>query len=482
MSTAIKLESTSHDDLAEVQRIFAAQTANRWAMAATTAEQRIERLRRLRDAIRARRSELCEAILADFGKHAVESELTEILVVVEELTLAIKKLKKWMKPRRVGTPLTLWGSRSRVQYEPKGVVLVLAPWNYPFNLAMTPLVAAIGAGNCVMLRPSDKTPRTARFMKDLVASVFPQNEAAVVVGDRSLADGLLELPFDHVFFTGSPNTGRKVMACAAKHLAPVTLELGGKSPVFVDETADLAASAERLTWAKFINAGQTCVAPDYVLVHASVADRFAEELRLAIERFYGATPEARLRSESFASIVDTGNTRRLADLVKASLAAGARLVVGGESDVAGRRVAPTVLAGVAENSPVMADEIFGPILPLLTYTSLEEAIARVRARPKPLALYVFTSSGKTADHILRSTTAGGSCVNNAVVHLANPFLPFGGVGTSGMGHYHGRWGFEAMSHARAVLTQWAPPSNKLLFPPYGPRSAWLMGWLRRIAG
>jgi aldehyde dehydrogenase (NAD+) len=474
--------TATSDPRAEARRIFNAQTANRWAMATTTAAERISRLRKFRDAIRARRVELCEAIHADFGKHAVEAELTEILPVVEELSVAIRHLKRWMKPRRAGTPITLFGSRSVVQYEPKGLVLVLAPWNYPFQLAINPLIAAIAAGNCVMLRPSDKTPRTGRFMRDLVASVFPGNEAAVLLGDRGLADALLELPFDHVFFTGSPATGRKVMACAAKHLASVTLELGGKSPVFIDETANIQAAAECIAWGKLINAGQTCVAPDYALVHASVADRFAEAMRATIERFYGSSEEARLNNGSFASIVDTRSCERLERLVRASVTAGARLVIGGTANVATRRMAPTVLADVAATNPIMAEEIFGPVLPILKFDNLDRAIALVQSRPKPLALYVFSGSRRNINKLLRSTTAGGSCVNNTVVHLANPYVPFGGVGESGMGNYHGRYGFEAMSHARAVLRQTLWPTTKLLFPPYTAKVAWILSWLRRIAG
>lgn len=476
------MTTVANDPHIEARRIFDAQTSNRWAMATTTAAQRIDRLRRFRAAIRARRVELCEAIAADFGKHAVEAELTEILPVVEELSVAIRHLRGWMKPRRAGTPITLFGSRSVVKYEPKGLVLVLAPWNYPFQLAINPLIAAIGAGNCVILRPSDKTPHTGRFMRDLVASVFPENEAAVLLGDRALADALLDLPFDHIFFTGSPATGRKVMACAAKHLASVTLELGGKSPVIVDDTANVEAAAECIAWGKFINAGQTCVAPDYALVHAAVADRFTEAMRATIERFYGSSEEMRRRSTSFAGIVDSRSCERLERLVHASVRAGARVVIGGTAEIATRRMAPTVLADVDVANPIMADEVFGPVLPILKVRTLDEAITLVRARPKPLALYIFSRNRRNVDHVLRSTTAGGTCVNNTVVHLANPYVPFGGVGESGMGHYHGRYGFETMSHARAVLRQALWPTTKLLFPPYTPKVATVLSWLRHIAG
>jgi aldehyde dehydrogenase (NAD+) len=473
---------TATDPRAEVRRIFDAQVANRWAIATSSAGQRIERLTRLRDAMRARRLELLEAIHGDFAKQAVEAEMTELFPVIEELNLAIHQLRRWMKPRRVGTPLLLLGSRSEVRYQPKGVVLVLAPWNYPFGLALAPVVAALAAGNTVMLRPSEKTPRTARFIQDLLSKVFPESEVAVLVGDRSLADALLELPFDHILFTGSPAVGRKVMAAAARHLTSVTLELGGKSPVFVDETADIEVAAERLAWAKFVNAGQTCLAPDYVLVHESVAPRLEAALRAAIERFYGADEATRLRSADLASLVDGASAARLERAVKETVAGGARLVVGGQVDVAARRMSPTVLADVPADSAIMAEEIFGPVLPLLTYRDLGQAIRQVRGGQKPLGLYVFSRSDRQVEEVLRTTTAGGTCVNNALLHYVNPHLPFGGVGESGMGNYHGRWGFEAMSYPRAVLRQTFWASTKLLFPPYTARVAAFVSLLRRISG
>jgi aldehyde dehydrogenase (NAD+) len=272
------------------------------------------------------------------------------------------------------------------------------------------------------------------------------------------------------------------MAAAARHLTPVTLELGGKSPAVVDDTADLAATASRLAWAKFINGGQTCVAPDYVLVHERVAARFEEELAGALARFYGREEAARLRATDLAGLVDVAAGARLDGLVRAAVAEGARLVVGGQVDAAARRMAPTVLADVREDSPVMAEEIFGPVLPILTYRDLDEAIARIRARPKPLALYVFSRSRRNVERVLGQTTAGGSCVNNAVIHIGNPNLPFGGVGESGMGHYHGRWGFEAMSHPRAVLRQRTWAGTHLFFPPYTDAVKRVLGLLRRLIG
>jgi len=473
---------TTPDPKAEVRRLFDAQVANRWTISTSAAAQRVERLTRLRAALRQRRLELLEAVHGDFGKQAVEAELTEYLPVIEELSVAISDLAGWMKPRRVGTPFTLLGSRSELRTEAKGVVLVLAPWNYPFGLALSPVVAALAAGNTVMLRPSEKTPRTARFIHDLLAGVFPENEVAVLVGDRSVADALLELPFDHILFTGSPGVGRKVMAAAARHLTPVTLELGGKSPAFVDETADIELTAERLAWSKFINAGQTCLAPDYVLVHESVAGRLEEALRAAVERFYGSDEETRLRSTDLASLVDAASVGRLERAVQEAVARGARVVVGGRVDVSGRRMSPTVLADVSEESAVMAEEIFGPVLPLLRYRDLGEAIRRVQGRQKPLGLYVFSRSKAQVEQVLGATTAGGTCINTALLHYANPNLPFGGIGESGMGSYHGRWGFEALSHHRAVLRQVTWASTSLFYPPYTSKVARFLSMLRRVVG
>jgi aldehyde dehydrogenase (NAD+) len=464
------------------RELFDLQTANRWTVAASTAAQRVERLERLRGAIGQRRDRLCAAIRADFGKHAVETELTEVLPVMEEIALVARHLRRWVRPQRVSTPMTLAGGRSEIRYEPKGLVLILSPWNYPFLLAIDPLVAAVAAGNCVILRPSDKTPRTTAFLHELVSSVFPENEAAVVVGGHEVADALIDLPFDHVFFTGSTAVGRKVMTAAARHLSSVTLELGGKSPVIVDETADLDAAGARVAWGKFINAGQTCVAPDYALVHEAVADGFVEALVRAIARSYGADEASRAASADLPCMVDGRACDRLEGAIRGAVNAGARVIVGGMIDAGARRIAPTVVTNVAPDSPLMAEEIFGPVLPILTFRGLDEAVAMVRAMPKPLALYVFSRRQANIDLVLGGTTAGGTCVNHVVMHLANPHLPFGGVGDSGMGHYHGRFGFEAMSHARAVYRQVMPSGLSFLFPPYTARSEKLMRMLRRITG
>jgi aldehyde dehydrogenase (NAD+) len=458
---------TESVDRERLRAVFEAQRAHRWTMSRTTAAQRLARLQKLKDAIVARRDALAEAIHRDFRKPRAEVELTEIHPTLEELNHTMKHLKRWMKPTRVGTPLTLLGTRSHVRYEARGVVLILAPWNYPFQLLAAPLLAAIAAGNCVMLKPSEKTPHTAAFLESLVRDVFEEREVALFQGGAALADALLELPFDHFFFTGSPRIGQKVMLAAAKHLAGVTLELGGKSPAIIDASADLRATAERLLWGKFVNAGQTCVAPDYVFVHESKEREFLDAAKATLAAFYGETDAAREASPDFARIVDEGGLRRLEDLLTRSVAAGAKVEAGGVVERGSRYLAPTLLSGVTPDMPVMQDEIFGPLLPVMTYRTLDEVYAHIQKGDKPLALYVFSADKRMVREVFENTSSGGAVVNHTLIHLANPNLPFGGVGVSGLGNYHGPYGFRAFSHERAVLVQgWKASLVRMFFPPY----------------
>jgi aldehyde dehydrogenase (NAD+) len=453
-------------DLSRVRAVFDTQRAHRWTMARTTAAERIARLERLKAAIVARREALAEAIHADFRKPRAEVELTEVGPVLEELNHTLKHLKSWMKPTRVATPVMLSGTRSLVRYEPKGVVLILAPWNYPFALVINPLIAAVAAGNCVVLKPSEKTPHTAALLEALVRDVFEEREVALLRGGAALGDALLEQPFDHFFFTGGPRVGQKVMMAAARHLASVTLELGGKSPVIVDASADVKAAAERVMWGRFLNAGQTCIAPDYVLVHASREREFLEHARRTLASFYGETAAAQRESPFFARLVDEGAFRRVRDLIDRSVAAGARVEAGGQAEPETRYLAPTLLSGVRPEMAVMEGEIFGPVLPVLTFERLEEVYSHINAGGKPLAMYVFSEDARMVQEVFERTTSGGAVVNNVLLHIANPNLPFGGVGMSGLGHYHGRYGFKTFSHERAVVVQKMPSAVSLFFPPY----------------
>lgn len=470
------------DRIAEARRIFEAMRARRRWADPPGARERIARLERFRDAVAARREELGAAMRADFHKHPTETELTEVQQVLAEARHAIRHVRRWMRPRRVGTPALLAGTRSEVRYEPLGTVLVMGAWNYPVLLTLAPLVAAVAAGNTAVVRPSEKTPATGEVLARIVADAFAEDEVALVGGGVAVADALLRLPFDHFFFTGSSAVGRKVMRAAAEHLAGVTLELGGKSPAIVDASADVARAAERIAWGKFINGGQTCVAPDYVLVHESRAAALLEALGRSVAAFYGEMPGERRRSESFSRMIDDAAFARVAGLLEGSVRAGARVETGGDTDAAERYVAPTVLSGVTWEMPVMEEEIFGPVLPVLAYRSLDEALERVAGRPKPLALYLFARDRAVAEHVLRRTSAGGTVVNDVVIHLANPDLPFGGVGESGQGSYHGRFGFRTFSHERAVLVRGRFSPAHLLHPPYTERVRRFAKLVGRIVG
>jgi aldehyde dehydrogenase (NAD+) len=458
------------DGDADIRRVYDLQRSALRSKPNPTAAQRRARLRALRHAVDARSEGVRAALRADFGKPGHETDFTELHPTITELLHAIKHLGGWMKPERVPTPLLLFSATSEIRREPKGHVLVLAPWNYPFYLSMVPVIAAVAAGNRVVLRPSEKAPHTAVVIGEIVAAAFPEDEVATVGGGVEVAESLLALEFDHIFFTGSTRVGKRVMRAAAEHLSGVTLELGGKSPAIVDAHCDLDAAADRIAWGKLINAGQTCVAPDYVLAHESVVDAFVERTVRAVQRFYGESEDDRARSESYCRLIDQGAFDRVTGALDATVTAGARIVIGGGRDRATRYLAPTVLTGVTAGAPIMDEEIFGPVLPVLTYRTLDEALALINGRPKPLALYVFSTDRQTVETVLARTSAGGSVVNNTVIHLANPDLPFGGIGPSGVGNYHGRHGFRAFSHERAVLIQHRISLGSLVYPPYGKRS------------
>ncbi|MEK7690721.1 MAG: aldehyde dehydrogenase family protein, partial [Bdellovibrionota bacterium] len=452
--------------MTDITRIYEAQKARRWALARTTSQDRIAKLKKFRTVLHGLKTEICAAIHQDFRKHPTESDITEFYPTISEITHTISHLADWMEPKPVPTPFVLFSSESEMHYEPKGMVLLLSPWNYPINLTLTPLIAAISAVNTVIIKPSSKVPATSAILKKIVAAAFPEDEVAVIEGNPAVADALLELPFDHVFFTGSPKIGKKVMTAAARHLASVTLELGGKSPVIVDKSANLKHAAERIGWGKFINGGQTCVAPDYLLIHRSVQDEFVAELGKVITKRYGGTPEARKNSENFCRLVSRAHASSLKQVLAESIAAGARVAYGGATSDEERYIEPTILTNVTSQSPIMREEIFGPILPVLPYDRVEDVLKLVQSGEKPLALYVFSKDEDFIQTVLKGTTAGGTCINSLIVHLGNPDLPFGGVGMSGQGSYHGFHGFRQLSHERAVYRQGPIDTLKLFYPPY----------------
>ena len=463
-----------------IEALFERQRTHHAVVKRTTADERIAKLKRLRDAITQRAPAIRDAMYKDFKKSATEVDLTEIYATQVEIKDAIGSLARWMKPQSVSTPMALFGTKSWIHHEPRGVVLIIGPWNYPFQLVLVPLVAAIAAGNSVIVKPSELTAQTSALLVELLGAVFPPEEVAVVEGGPDETQRLLALPFDHFFFTGSTKVGRIVAEAAARHLATTTLELGGKSPAVIDDSADLALAAKRLVWGKFVNNGQTCIAPDYVLVSERKQRALVDELRRAIAEMYGASEADRKQSPDLCRVINARNFDRLKKMLDDSVRGGAKVEIGGETDAAVLFIAPTVLTNVKPDAAVMAEEIFGPILPIVTYQERSEVAPFITARDKPLALYVFGEDDQAIDAIIENTTAGGTCINNTVVHFANPNLPFGGVGPSGSGNYHGEYGFKAFSHARAVLRQGRVDMLKTVYPPYGAKVSKMINWMFKL--
>ncbi len=422
---------------------------------------RVATLERIRALVEEREGRLLDALAADFGKPRAEAWLTELGFTIGDINHTLAHLPLWMKPDRVGTPVAFKPGSSYIVPEPVGVACVIAPWNYPVQLLLVPMVAAIAAGNAVVAKPSELAPHTAAELVDLVDSL---GDAAIAVVQGGVAETteLLTQRFDHILYTGNSRVARIVMRAAAEHLTPVTLELGGKSPAIVSKHANIAVAAKRIAWGKFVNAGQTCIAPDYVLVERSVHDQLVKAIGENVESFYGSDVQA---SADFTRIVNEPHFHRLEKLLHDGTVA-----VGGQSDADTRYIAPTVLTGITKDDPVMAEEIFGPILPIIAVDSLDEAITFVSTGSaqgdKPLALYTFSESDDENDKVLAGCTSGGACVNGTLLHMSNPNLPFGGVGESGMGAYHGKFGFDTFSHHRAVHTRSTKLDPALLYPPY----------------
>jgi aldehyde dehydrogenase (NAD+) len=426
-----------------------------------TNEQRAAQLRRLRTLVVEQQDRLIDALVADVGKPRIEAYTTEIAFTINEIDHTLEHLDAWTRPAKVKVPFTFKPATARLVPEPLGTVCIIAPWNYPVQLLFAPLVPAIAAGNTAVLKPSEVTPTVAALIDELVPTYFDANTVAVVTGAVEETTALLEQRFDHIFYTGNGKVGRVVMRAAAEHLTPVTLELGGKSPAIVAADANVEVAATRIAWAKFLNAGQTCVAPDYVLVEGGIEDQVVSALSDAVTRFFGADPR---RSPDYARIVNERHHDRLTGLLDAG--GFDATVIGGTGDRDSRYLAPTVLAGVKPDAAVMEDEIFGPILPVLTVGDVDEAIRFVNDREKPLALYAFSQNRDVLDHVVANTSAGGVTLNHAVLHLAVPGLPFGGVGASGMGAYHGKAGFDTFTHHKPVLDKPTRPDPSLMYPPY----------------
>ena len=432
-------------------------------------EARIQALNRLEQAITAHEEDLYLALQADLGKSRTESFLCEVGLTLSELRYVRAHLRRWSRRRTVPSSLPQFPGKCWTAPEPYGVVLILSPWNYPVLLTLEPLIGALAAGNCAIVKPSAYSPHTSALLAKLLEEAFPSQYVAVVLGGRQENQGLLSLRFDYIFFTGSAAVGRDVMAKAAAHLTPVTLELGGKSPCIVDETANLTVAARRIIFGKLLNCGQTCVAPDYILVHASRKHALLQQLSQEITHLYGHSP---LKNPGYGNIVNEKHFRRLLNLLE-----GEAPFCGGESDPASLRIAPTILDQVSPDSPMMQEEIFGPLLPVLSVESLDEAISFVQDRPKPLALYLFTADRAVEHRVLTELSFGGGCVNDTILHLASSRLPFGGVGNSGMGAYHGKKSFQTFSHEKSILKTPTGLDLSLRYPPYTSKKEKWLKWL-----
>ncbi|MEN8972264.1 aldehyde dehydrogenase [Staphylococcus aureus] len=421
---------------------------------------RKEQLKKLSKAIKSYESDILEALYTDLGKNKVEAYATEIGITLKSIKNARKELKNWTKTKNVDTPLYLFPTKSYIKKEPYGTVLIIAPFNYPFQLVFEPLIGAIAAGNTAIIKPSELTPNVARVIKRLINETFDANYIEVIEGGIEETHTLIHLPFDYVFFTGSENVGKIVYQAASENLVPVTLEMGGKSPVIVDETANIKVASERICFGKFTNAGQTCVAPDYILVHESVKDDLITALSKTLREFYGQNIQ---QSPDYGRIVNLKHYHRLTSLLNS---AQMNIVFGGHSDEDERYIEPTLLDHVTNDSAIMQEEIFGPILPILTYQSLDEAIAFIHQRPKPLSLYLFSEDENATQRVINELSFGGGAINDTLMHLANPKLPFGGVGASGMGRYHGKYSFDTFTHEKSYIFKSTRLESGVHLPPY----------------
>ena len=445
-------QPTAADLSADIQRVFEAQQANQWNAKSSDAASRKAKLSRLKDAVESHADDIVAAVLADTRKPEGEIRVTEVMNVVGNLQLNIDNLEEWMKPEEV-TPTNNPDDKAMIMPEARGVCLVLGPWNFPLGLTLGPVAAAIAAGNTCMVKLTDLCPNVARIAKTIIEEAFDENECAVFEGDVSVAEALLDLPFNHIFFTGSPRVGKIVMAAAAKHLATVTLELGGKSPVIIDEGADIAPIAAALAGAKQFNGGQACICPDYVFVPEDKQAELVEGFRSNVQKnLYGS---GELDKSSIAQIVNRSNFDRVKGMVDDAVDKGATVAVGGEMDADDLTIHPTMLTDVTPQMKILQDEIFAPVLPVMTYDTLDQVIDYIEARAKPLALYMFSPSEENMDKVLQRTSSGGTTLNGVFSHYLENRLPFGGVNGSGMGSYHGYWGFKEFSHHRAVYKHMA---------------------------
>lgn len=426
---------------------------------------RIEKLKQLKNWIQANDTKIMTALKQDLGKSEFEAYSTEIMGPLEQINLAIKKINSWAKPQKVKTPLALFKAHSQIIHEPFGTVLVITPWNYPFSLSVTTLIGVIAAGNCCVLKPSEISRHTSKIIVEMIQTCFEQAYCAVVQGAVEETTQLLKERFDFIHFTGSTQVGKIIALAAAQHLTPVVLELGGKSPCIVDDTADIETTARRICWGKFMNAGQTCIAPDFILAHKNIKDPLIKALQKQIHAFYGDNPQ---HSQDYGRIINENHFDRLSTLLQEG-----HIVCGGQTHKEQLYIAPTIIDGTSWDDPIMQSEIFGPILPVLVYEDLSQIMTTLKTLEKPLALYLFSKNKEVQHKIINDLSFGGGCINATIMHIANLNLPFGGVGHSGMGSYQGKWSFEAFSHKKSILNKSLAFDLRLLYPPYKNKLRWL---------
>ena len=447
-----------------INTVFKTQQAKSLSLRNSSANERKSKLKLLLKNFLEMEEEILSALSDDLGKSKTEALLGEIYGVKAEASFAIKNINGWMKTKRVSSPLAISFTKSWVKPEPKGNILIISPWNYPIMLCLNPLIAAISSGNTAIIKPSELTPASGELLKKLIEKTFPTNEVAVFLGEKDVAQKLLDLPFNHIMFTGSPQVGKLVMAAASKHLAGLTLELGGKSPVIVDKHANIEDAAWKISFYKFANAGQTCTAPDYILCDEAVHDNLVSALQKNMVEFFSEGIDA--AKKDYCSIANEHHFNRLQDALKSSVSAGAKIACGGETSQSGLYLSPAVLIDVSYENPIMQEEIFGPILPVVKVKNLEESIDYVNKNEKPLALYLFSNKSSAHEKVLQNTSSGGMVINDCVIHHMNPNLPFGGVNNSGVGSYHGKFGFDAFSHQKAVLKSSSLSPFQIMLPPY----------------
>ena len=430
----------------------------------SSVKKRVLKLKKLKKNILEHRTEIKNALNEDFGKNGSEVDLTEIFPVVSELNHCINNLKKWVKRKYVKTPITLIGSKSCIEYEAKGVVLIITPWNFPINLTFVSLISAISANNSVIIKPSEITNKTSLVIKKIIESTFDSDNVSVVLGGADTASNLLKLKFSHILFIGSPTIGKIVMNSAAKNLSSITLELGGKSPTIIDKDSNLIDAAKKITWSKFINNGQVCISPDYVLIHEKEKEKFIKLVIKNIKKFYSSDS---INSSSYCRIVNKNHFRRVKELIDNAKLNGGDILYGGKTNKEKNYIEPTLIDNISKNSKIYNQEIFGPILPIFTFNNINDSISFVNEKEKPLALYIFSNNKKNINKILNETSSGGVCINHSTLHYSNYNLPFGGIGNSGFGKCHGIYGFKEFSNQKSILEQFSSFSpTDLLVPPY----------------